>query len=68
MVLGCAPGVCHYEQGSEHAATVFEQTNTLGTLMGFDKRLGLKWIAADDGEEFVQTVNEFVERRKTEDR
>ena len=67
MVLGCAPGVCHYEQGNEHAATVFEQTNTLGTLMGFDKRLGLKWIAADDGEEFVQTVNEFVERRKTED-
>jgi coenzyme F420-reducing hydrogenase delta subunit/NAD-dependent dihydropyrimidine dehydrogenase PreA subunit len=61
MVLGCAPGICHYEQGNEHAATVFEQTNALGTLMGFDKRLGLKWIPADDGQAFVQAVEDFAE-------
>lgn len=67
MVLGCAPGVCHYEQGNEHAATVFDQTNALGDLMGFGKRLGLKWIPADDGKQFVDAIRDFVERRRTDD-
>jgi len=66
MVLGCAPGVCHYEQGNEHAAAVFEQANTLGSLMGFDKRLGLKWVPPDDGEEFVRTVDDFVKEIERE--
>ncbi len=61
MVLGCAPGVCHYERGNERAAAVFEQTNALGRLMGLDTRIALKWIPADDGEQFARTVNEFVE-------
>ncbi len=61
MVLGCAPGVCHYEQGNERAAAVFEQARELANLMGMDKRIGLKWIPPDDGEQFVQVVSEFVE-------
>jgi coenzyme F420-reducing hydrogenase delta subunit len=67
MVLGCAPGVCHYEQGSERAAAVFEQASALGHLMGLDKRLALKWIPPDDGATFVQVVRDFVAgiKRKT---
>ncbi len=60
MVLGCAPGVCHHEQGNEHAAAVFEQTNALGHLMGADRRLALKWIPPDDGAAFARAVNDFV--------
>jgi heterodisulfide reductase subunit A len=59
MVLGCAPGVCHYEQGNEHAAAVFQQTQALGHLMGLDRRLALKWIPPDDGAAFVRAVKEF---------
>jgi coenzyme F420-reducing hydrogenase delta subunit len=60
MVLGCAPGACHYEHGNERAAEVFEQTSALGNLMGLANRLALKWIPPDDGEEFARTVNDFV--------
>ncbi len=59
LVLGCAPGLCHYEQGNEHAAAVFEQADALGHLMGLDERLALKWIPPDDGEQFVQQVTDF---------
>jgi len=59
MVLGCAPGVCHYEQGNEHAAAVFEQASGLGQLMGLGNRIGLKWIPPDDGAAFVAAVEEF---------
>jgi heterodisulfide reductase subunit A len=61
MVLGCAPGVCHYEQGNEHAAAVFQQTQALGHLMGLDRRLALQWIPPDDGGAFVRAVNDFCE-------
>ncbi len=61
MVLGCAPGVCHYEQGNERAAAVFQQTQALGHLIGLDRRLALKWIPPDDGAAFVRAVNDFCE-------
>ncbi len=61
MVLGCAPGVCHYEQGNEHMAQVFEQARALGSLLGMSKRIGLQWVPADDGDAFVKTVSRFVE-------
>jgi heterodisulfide reductase subunit A len=60
MVLGCPPGVCHYEQGNERAAAVYEQTRELGNLVGLGDRIGLKWIPADDGAAFVDAVKEFV--------
>jgi len=60
LVLGCAPGVCHYEQGNERAAAIFGQAHALGNLIGLNKRLALKWIPPDDGKAFVEIVNEFV--------
>ncbi len=61
MVLGCAPGMCHYEQGNEHAAQVFEQASALGGLLGMDKRIGLRWIPADDGSAYAEAVSRFLD-------
>jgi heterodisulfide reductase subunit A len=60
MVLGCAPGLCHYEQGNERCAAAFEQANGLARLLALDNRLKLEWIPPDDGERFVQVVADFV--------
>ena len=68
LVLGCAPRVCHYEQGNEHAALAFGQANALARLIGLDKRLAMKWIPPDDGEMFVQVIEEFVEGLRVEAR
>jgi F420-non-reducing hydrogenase iron-sulfur subunit len=62
MVLGCAPGACHYEQGNERAAAVFEQSSALGNLMGLGNRIALKWIPPDDGAAFVDAVKDFCDR------
>jgi coenzyme F420-reducing hydrogenase delta subunit len=60
MVLGCAPGVCHYEQGNERCAAVFEQVEALARLLAMDNRLKLEWIPPDDGVRFAQAVADFV--------
>lgn len=60
MVLGCAPGLCHYEQGNERCAAAFEQADGLARLLALDDRLRLEWIPPDDGARFVQVVDEFV--------
>jgi heterodisulfide reductase subunit A len=60
MVLGCAPGLCHYEQGNERCAAAFEQANGLAQLLAMDDRLRLEWIPPDDGARFAQVVTDFV--------
>ncbi len=60
MVLGCAPGVCHYEQGNERCAAAFEQADGLAHLLALDGRLKLEWIPPDDGARFVRVVTEFI--------
>ena len=67
MILGCAPGVCHYEQGNERCAAAFEQADALARLLALDDRLKLEWIPPDDGARFAQVVSDFVERRATKD-
>ncbi len=60
MVLGCAPGVCHYEQGNERCAAAFEQADGLARLLALDHRLKLEWVPPDDGLRFAQVVTDFV--------
>jgi hypothetical protein len=40
---------------------VFEHTSAVGGLLGLERRLGLKWIPADDGAAFVRAVSDFVQ-------
>jgi heterodisulfide reductase subunit A len=60
IVLGCAPGLCHYEQGNERCAVAFEQADGLARLLALDHRLKLEWVPPDDGVRFVQVVADFV--------
>ncbi len=62
LVLGCAPGLCHYEQGNERCAAAFEQANGLAQLLAMGHRLHLEWIRPDDGTKFAQAVADFVAR------
>jgi heterodisulfide reductase subunit A len=64
LVLGCAPGVCHYEQGNEHCMAVFEQTKALARLLALDQRLKLECIAPDDPKRFIDLVKSFTEELK----
>ena len=60
LILGCAPGTCHYEQGNERCTAAFEQANALARLLALNDRLKLEWISPDDGTRFVQVVSDFV--------
>lgn len=64
LVLGCAAGVCHYERGSEHAESALDRSMALAHLMGFGNRIAFKWVPPDDGEQFVQAVQDFLRATK----
>jgi F420-non-reducing hydrogenase iron-sulfur subunit len=62
LMLGCPPGECHYEFGNSRAEELFEKTKALARLLGIGaERLQWGWVAAGDGEVFVEKVREFVE-------
>jgi F420-non-reducing hydrogenase iron-sulfur subunit len=62
LMLGCPPGECRYEFGNSRAEELFEETRALARLLGIGaERLHLDWVAAGDGEAFVEKVREFVE-------
>jgi len=62
LLLGCPPGECHYEFGNRRAEEVFAEAKELLTLMGYrDEQLKLEWVAASDGDDFVEKVQQFVE-------
>ena len=62
LMLGCPPDECQYEFGNSRAGELFEETKALARLLGIgEERLQLDWVAAGDGEVFVEKVREFVE-------
>jgi F420-non-reducing hydrogenase iron-sulfur subunit len=62
LMLGCPPGECRYEFGNSRAEELFEETRALACLLGIgEERLWLDWVAAGDGEAFVEKVREFVQ-------
>lgn len=61
LILGCAPKMCHYEQGNERAAVTMQQADELARLLGLDRRIAVEWIPPDDAERFVRVVENFVE-------
>jgi coenzyme F420-reducing hydrogenase delta subunit len=57
IVLGCAPGLCHYEQGNERCAAAFEQADGLARLLALDHRsAGM----ISDGGRVCASVADFV--------
>jgi F420-non-reducing hydrogenase iron-sulfur subunit len=63
MMLGCPPGECHYGSGNQRAEEVFQETLALARLLGIEEdRLMLDWVAAGEGQHFVDQVRQFVDR------
>jgi coenzyme F420-reducing hydrogenase delta subunit len=61
MMLGCPPDDCHYDFGNHGAETVFSISRELLGLLGFHKKqLQLAYIAAEDGNAFVDNIEKFM--------
>ena len=70
LMLGCPPGECHYGFGNQRAEELFQETVALAQLLGIEEdRLKLDWVAAGEGQGFVDQVRQFVEQvAKVDDR
>ena len=63
LVTGCHPGDCHYISGNYQAEKKVENTRKILKAAGVDeKRLGLEWISAAEGQRFADIINEFTEK------
>jgi coenzyme F420-reducing hydrogenase delta subunit len=61
LLLGCPEGECHFEFGNRHAKEVFAETKRMAKLLGYpDEQLSLDWIAAGEGEAFVDKVRTMM--------
>ena len=61
LMIGCAPGECHFDFDYHNAESVFSLSKELIKLLGFkDNQLQLDHVAAGDGEGFVHKVKRFV--------
>ncbi|UCF08527.1 MAG: hydrogenase iron-sulfur subunit [Thermoplasmata archaeon] len=65
LVAGCHPGDCHYLEGNYKArrrmALVKDILDTLG-LEG--ERIWVRWIGADEGRKFAETIKDMTEEIK----
>ncbi len=62
LVTGCHPGDCHYMSGNYQAERKVENTLRILKRAGVDeKRLGLEWISAAEGQRFAEVINAFTE-------
>ena len=61
LLLGCAPGECHYDFGNRRAEEMFTVACDLVRLLGYsDKQLQMERMAADDGESWAEKVQSFM--------
>ena len=62
MVLGCAPGDCHYKEGNVHALKrmLLLQSMLRQTRIS-PQRLRLDWVSAGQGERYARVAREMVE-------
>ncbi len=65
LVAGCHEADCHYISGNQHARKRVESTRELLDLLGLGaERLMLKWINANEGGVFAETITKFTEKLK----
>jgi F420-non-reducing hydrogenase iron-sulfur subunit len=61
LMLGCPSGKCHYEFGNRRAEEVYAQAKELVKVLGCsDSQLQLDWVAAGEGQDLVNKVQDFV--------
>lgn len=62
LVTGCHFGDCHYISGNYQAEKKVEVTRKILKRAGIDeRRLGLEWISAAEGQRFAEVVNGFTD-------
>lgn len=60
-LLGCLEGECRYETGSQQIREIFLETKNLLKLLGYqDNQCQLDFVAAGNGEFFVENIHKFV--------
>jgi len=65
LIGGCRPGDCHYQEGNYKARRRVAILKNILRQMGFDEdRVWLRWISADEGQLFAETVTEMVKALK----
>jgi F420-non-reducing hydrogenase iron-sulfur subunit len=61
LMMGCPPDQCHYEFGNRRAEEVYAQAKELVKVLGCsDSQLQLEWVAAGEGQDLVNKVQDFV--------
>ena len=65
LIMGCAPGDCHYKDGNLH---VLKRTLLLQSVLDATRiqseRLRLEWVSAGQGERYAEMVHAMVESVK----
>ena len=65
LVAGCHPGDCHYVSGNYKARRRITLLNSILETLGLEgERVWLRWIGADEGRKFAETVSEMTEKLK----
>lgn len=65
LIGGCHPGDCHYISGNYRARRRIVMLKDILKNLGFeDHRIWLKWIGANEGKKFADTVTEMTEELK----
>ena len=61
LVAGCHPGDCHYVSGNYKARRRMTLLNSILETLGLEhERVWLRWIGADEGKKFADTVTEMT--------
>lgn len=65
LIGGCHPGDCHYISGNYRARRRIAMLKEILKNLGFDEeRIWLRWIGANEGKKFADTVTEMTEKLK----
>jgi F420-non-reducing hydrogenase iron-sulfur subunit len=65
LVAGCHPGDCHYIEGNYKARRRMALLKNILDSLGLEQeRVWIRWIGADEGKNFAETVTEMTESLK----
>ena len=65
LIAGCHPGDCHYVSGNYKARRRITLLKDILDTLGLENdRVWLRWIGADEGQKFADTVKEMTEELK----
>ena len=65
LIAGCHPGDCHYVSGNYKARRRIALLKSILDTLGLENdRVWLRWIGADEGRKFADTIKDMTEELK----